>query len=390
MLVLCEPVRLGLEHQPFNSAILEGLLAAGESRVRFMADPGHQAAVLPAVAGAGHIMPVDIELPPRHDPWRRRLSGDWRTARLALEQARADEASDLLFLSCTPGLLLALAWLAPRLGANLRILAIHHGGLIELTRQRFGRSRPLWTGLGFAMRRAERAGVRFLVLEEVIRAQLDAIAPALARATGTLPHPVPGDIRPGDSRSDRRPGTPIRIALLGLATPQKGLRVFLELARAMRERHPGVAEFHFVGRVHEDFAALAAQYAGYIATQPAAEPLARADFRAALERMDYACFFFEGTHYSMTASGVMLDCMAQGLPVIGRHSPLLDSLEARVGTIGVLCQPGMESQAVLEAARMRDLLEYQRFREHMQELGRERSAVATGGRVRDMFDGGGS
>jgi hypothetical protein len=85
----------------------------------------------------------------------------------------------------------------------------------------------------------------------------------------------------------------------------------------------------------------------------------------------------------------MLDCMAQGLPVIGRHSPLLDSLAARVGTIGMLCHPGMESRAVLDAASQRDLPDYQQFRLHMQELGRERSAAATGARVRDMFGGAG-
>lgn len=383
MLTVCEPVRLGVEHQPFNAAVLAGLLTDGEARISFLADASHQAAI-GAVTAPGRLRMVPITLPARHLSWWRRLGADWRNARHALEQAAAEEATGVLFLSCTPALLLALAWLC-RQGARRPVGAILHGGLIEMTRPRFGRVSPSWTAIGLGMRLAGFAGVRFIVLEEVILQRLRHVAPRLSGHTWVLPHPVPCDIDPDRSGARRRAGEPIRVALLGLATPQKGLRVFLDLARTMHERHPGVAEFHLVGRVHADCVSLAADHACYLHTRPASDSLPRADYRAALGSMDYACFFFEGRHYEMTASGVMLDCMALGLPVIGRHSPMLDMLAGRVGPIGLLCDAGGETAALLEAVRLRDDPEYAGFAASMLTLGRERSVGATGARLRKLL-----
>lgn len=382
MLTVCEPVRLGVEHQPFNSAVITGLLAGGEARVAFLAEMTHQAAVAAAIEpGSVHMVP--ISLPARHVAWWRRLRVDWRNARNAFRQDTADGRGPVLFLSCTPALLLALAWLC-RWGARRPVWAVLHGGLTEVTRRRLRRAGPSWTPLALGMRLAARAGVRFIVLEDVILQRLREVAPKLADRTQVLPHPVPADIGSG-RRPEVRHAGPVRLALLGLATPQKGLRVFLELARTMHEQHPGVAEFHLVGRLHEDFVALAAQYARFLHGKPGVTPLPRNHYRAALEKIDYACFFFDGRHYEMTASGVILDCMALGVPVVGRRSPILDALEGRFGPIGVLCEAGGEVAAVLQAARVYAGPEYQSFGSSMVKLGSERSILATGARLRGLL-----
>lgn len=63
-------------------------------------------------------------------------------------------------------------------------------------------------------------------------------------------------------------------------------------------------------------------------------------------RLTYGAFFFDGEHYSLTASGVLLDCIALGIPLLGCRHPLFTALEEEVGEIGHFCQPGEETAMV--------------------------------------------
>ena len=384
MIIVCEPVRHGLEHQAVNSAMLNGLLEvlAGEP-IHFIADPSHLATLLPDISAsnAAHLHTKAVSLPPRHASPYRRFGDDVRMARYTLRLAREHAARAVIFFSVTQSLLYALSVLGTAT-PRTTFLGIMHGGLAELAprRGRFARFVP--RGLRLAMSLATKRQLRFVVLEEAIRTQLHRIAPRIAEKTLVLPHPLPADVQPiPDSDAHEQPA---RLGLLGLATPQKGLFVFAECARRFRQKQPGQVEFHCIGRVHADARERIASFLDYFRTQPASAPLERARYRELLGSMDYACFFFAGGHYDLTASGALLDCIAAGLPIIGRRNALLDSIESRFGPIGVLYDHDDPDAAVQRAVELRSAPEYRTFRQNLLAAAAQRTTLATGARL-DSF-----
>jgi hypothetical protein len=379
MIVVCEPVRHGLEHQAVNSSMLNGLLEVltGE-QVHFIADPSHLATLLPDISetNATRLHTSAVSLPPRHAPPHRRFLDDVRMARYTLRLAREHAARAVIFFSVTQTLLFALSMLntaAPR----PTLFGIMHGGLAELAPRRGRLARFVPRGLRLAMSLATRRELRFVVLEEAIRSQLHRIAPRIAEKTLVLPHPLPADVLP-IAADPHEP--PTRVGLLGLATPQKGLFKFAECARRFAQTQPGQIEFHCIGRVHADAREQVTSFLEYFRTQPARAPLERARYRELLESMDYACFFFAGGHYDLTASGALLDCIAAGLPIIGRRNALLVSIESRFGPIGVLYDHDEPDEAVRKAVELRSTPSYRTFRHNLLAAASQRTTLATGAR----------
>jgi len=378
MIIVSEPVRHGLEHQAINSAMLNGLLEvlAGES-VHFIADPSHLATLLPDIAesNAARLHTEAVSLAPRHAQPYQRLGDDFRMARHTLRLARELGARAVIFLSVTQTLLFALGVLgtaAPR----VTCLGIMHGGLADLAPRRGRIARYFPRGLRLTMSLAARRRFRFIVLEEPIRTQLRHIAPRIADHTLVLPHPLPSDVMPlPDTDAHARPA---RVGLLGLATPQKGLFVFAECARRFAQSRPGQVEFHCIGRIHADAKQRIAAFLEHFRTPPAVAPLERARYRELLGSMDYACFFFAGGHYDLTASGALLDCIAAGLPIIGRRNALLDSIESRFGPIGVLYDHDDPDSALQKAVELRSAPEYRAFRRNLLAAAAQRTTLATG------------
>lgn len=340
MLLIVEPLRQGPEHQVFNAVLIETARAAfPDEPIEFRADPQHLAAVQAALPpGLGvHFRPLDV--PGRRTSLLSRARADMAlvNALMALER-RGDLR--LLFSSVTVPML----WAFARAERPQRpVPVVLHGGLADVQWvPRFNLPRRL-----LSLRRAMALApswLRFLVLDRAIVDVMADIDPVLAARLEAFPHPVPSNYEP---RADLPGAAPLSVGLLGLATPQKGLLPFVELAEAFQGR-PDV-RFELVGRLHTDIPEDVSRRIR-ACCPPTAVRLPRDEFVRRVGALTFAAFFFDLEHYGLTASGVLLDCIAMGIPVLGYRHPALLALHREAGDVGHLCEPGQERGLIEEIA----------------------------------------
>jgi len=337
MIYVVDPVCSGGEHQPFNAAFLINCrVAYPKSLIYFLAEKGHISSIQGSVAALREVMFVPIRIAGRHTGIVRRFISDFNTYYKVRRMIGHNKRSKVIFLSTTPQLLWIWRIFPPP--NNARWLGIMHGGLAEIRHKpRFNIFRKV-----FSLRTAlniSHPKIRFAVLEKHIYDKLTQMMPSLKDRVDLYEHPLPPDLIGKERRHAKIVGKEIRLGLLGLCTPQKGLLRFLALAK-----HFSASGFRFdiVGRIHEDFQKTVEADLRYLCKKPSMLPLGRAEFTHCVSELHYAAFFFSGGHYSLTASGVLLDCIALGIPIVGFRHPLFEQLEVSVGEIGYFCLPGDE------------------------------------------------
>lgn len=377
MFFVIEPVRLGAEHLVFNSALLQSVAEAfPNEKIEFWAHQSHLDKISTAISPALQITLKAISVAPRRGTLWQRLGPDRAIANQMF--TAVTPADRVIFSSITASLLLALRFNVRRLNSKYQLGAVVHGGLSELRwRPRFNLFKR-WTSLRSAMATVPK-WLSFWVLEQSIADALPRFAPELASRFAVFPHPLPPDLV---DLIHEPPQQPLTIGLLGLATPQKGLLRFLNVASALRGR---AAKFHIVGRIHQDWRAKVAEQLVVLQQQPEAEPMPRPLFVERARRLTYGAFFFDGEHYSLTASGVLLDCIALGIPLLGCHHPLFTALEKEVGEIGHFCQPGEEVALVEEVINNFDPIRHRRQSEAMLRLRESRKSAALAKRLQALL-----
>lgn len=377
MIIIVEPMRLGLEHQAFNAALIQAAVEAFPGQeIQFWADQSHLDSIAEMLGSAHGVRLVAVAISPRRASLWQRVGPDSRLARQALQLAR-EPGNRLVFSSITIPLLWAcrLQMLAK---PSHQVGAVLHGGLAELRwRPKFNLWKR-WTGLRWALSHSPR-WLTFWALEQSIASALQRFAPELAARFGVFPHPLPPDL--SMVASHQPPVAPLAIGLLGLATPQKGLLRFLAVAQELHR----VAAFRLVGRVHQDWRERVADQLAVLDLKPEAAPMARALFVSRVRELTYAAFFFEGEHYALTASGVLLDCIALGIPLLGRRHPLFSELEAEVGEIGHFCEAGEEVQMVAELVANFDPARHAAQCAAMRRLRHQRSVAALAERIDQLL-----
>jgi glycosyltransferase involved in cell wall biosynthesis len=335
MIVVCEPVCWGWEHVAINAALLEIVrLAFPSSEIAFYGEASHishlQSEIGEAISGT--IMWRSVRLAPRHSPPSRRWSVDVGLALRLLKVLRAAPEGRLLLCGATPAMVLAIK-LMMRRGAlrTNEVQVVCHGWLSRL---RGWRSRnPFLRILDWrtALTIGNDPRIQFVVLEESIRDTLAAEFPRLARHLAVLPHPIP----PSEPFvADYHLRAPFRFGFLGLASDAKGFPAFLEMASSLRGRFGDRVEFHAVGTLPPGSA------------PPSMEPLTvkaglvkanRTDFSLAIRQLHYVCLPYNGSHYELSPSGVLMDAIAFGKPVLATGIPLVKELFDRYGDIGFMC-----------------------------------------------------
>lgn len=333
MIIIVEPVRLGLEHQAFNAALVQAAVAAFPAdEVQFWAEQSHLDSVAEMVDPALGVKLVAVATAPRRASLWQRLGADSRLARQAIGCARRSGCR-VIFSSVT----IPLLWACRLAGGSTahQVGGVLHGGLAELRwRPRFNLWKR-WISLRWALAKCPR-WMTFWVLEQSIAEALGRFAPELVERFSVFPHPLPPDLV---GVRHQPPIVPLAIGLLGLATPQKGLLRFLAVAEAFYSRG---AEFHLVGRIHDEWRGKVEDQLSVLAEPPEVEPMPREIFVQRVSALSYSAFFFEGEHYALTASGVLLDCIALGIPLLACRHPMFQALEEEVGEIGHFCEPGDE------------------------------------------------
>lgn len=332
-ILIVEPVRQGRTHQAFNASLIATCHAAfPHHQIVVAACEDHLEALREALGEPSWLLmqPLPaVSLSSVAD-----IRSDVRVSMTVTRLVRQWHVEHLILSSFRTRLLWTLRLMGAFLARPLNIVAIFHAGLASLVRRRrFGRLFTLFSERGALL--ALRSSVRFVVLEQAVLNELHKRDPVLAARCEVFPHPIPPECLRSASGARMPRGLPVRVGLLGLATPQKGLLNFLALAREARDSYPGEFDFELVGRLHQDYQHLAGEVEEVSGRSVPQGVLSREEFLTRLARLDYALFLFEGGYYQFTPSGVLVDCIAMNLPVISTSSALIDNLESDLGPIGL-------------------------------------------------------
>ena len=353
--LVCEPIARGLEHVPFNAGLLT-IIRTGhpERRIVFCAESEHSEHVRRQLGEdiASSIEWSTITVPARDAEFYRRLPSDFRRVRGLLERVKSDNSSVVCtFSSGNASILWSLKFLVSTFHRAARVQVVLHGDF-SLLRYRTSLRRhlnPLYHLGSFrtAIRWACDRRVQHVVLEESVRDAVVEKYSFLRDRFVVLDHPLPGD------RNDLEPrllASPVCFGFLGRAYESKGFSSFLAVAVDISTRFPGLAEFHLIGSVDAQQQEQYATELTFLAIRPETATLDRGRFLDRLGRMHYVCLFYDDT-YEFTASGVLLDCVEWGKPIVGSRRSLFVHLEREFGEIGYLCDE-TEAQSVIEGLLM--------------------------------------
>jgi glycosyltransferase involved in cell wall biosynthesis len=338
MIVAIEPTWTGTIHAPGNSTLLDiAKLAFPDQRMSIHAEAGHvrevQSLLKAAASPDVHFHTIVLSSAFRHKPHivsLKRLFQEWRTISKALAEVPAGEDCALILLSATSTSMVAANLLAGMRRGRTFIQAQLHGNLNELTDWRHGDPLRRSLDLKSVLSRRHRR-MRYLVLEEFIRAKLADISPATAGITDVLPHPLAlqGHVQP------QRPlELPLRFGLVGLGSEEKGMGAFLRIAKQLKQELGDRIRFHHVGTfVPGTDPALY----GLLEEPPAEKQLSRQEFLERINRLHYVVFPFKENYYGLSASGTFMDSIAALKPVIATRIPLTEQFFREFGAIGYLC-----------------------------------------------------
>jgi len=327
-----EPLCWGMEHVPFNAALIATALeACQDATVDAYGEPGHLDALQellqctrPLQAARVHWHPVAI--PARRAVGRRRLVAARRLF-ADLERAFSAQRPAALVVATTTTTILTLlklrlfgAW------AGLPTVAVFHQQLAMLGHSDLPLRRLSFT---VSLRLPHPRGLTYVVLAESILRHIEQMAPWFASRAIAIDHPsLLGDVPGGD---DRVPTSPLRFGFVGAGRGAKGLGDFTEIAAAVRRVHPDVA-FEVAGSAPPD--PVRSAQAGL--TWPDRR-LPLVEYVRRLRGLSHVIWLGEPAHYTLVASGSLVDSIAIGLPVICRSGPLVDHLFSRLGDIGANC-----------------------------------------------------
>lgn len=324
MIAVVEPVCAGLEHVPINTSMLQVISAAFPGApLAVSGDAGHLSELANSVgdAVAQATRWRSSRIPPRRAEFGGRLAVELSLIASAARGAEGATPRLLVLLSGTASTIVAVKLLRAAGRLRVPVQFVLHGAAADLSGWRSRNPLRRVTDLRSAVAMPPRRRIQYVVLEEAILERITHEHPRLARDFVGLPHPLlPAEIhRPSPSSEFR----PLRVGFLGLATRQKGFDVFLQLAERLTRRHPGRVEFHAIGSRPISEAAVETPF---LATAPSATKLSRAEYLDLARRLHYVCLPYQGSHYELTASGVLLDAIANALPVIASRTPTVDRL----------------------------------------------------------------
>ncbi|MBX9698675.1 MAG: glycosyltransferase, partial [Acetobacteraceae bacterium] len=192
------------------------------------------------------------------------------------------------------------------------------------------------------------------------RIRLASDSARLAREIGrltTLPVevlPIPHTPPETDSPGARRDGAPVRFASLGGARDEKGYLEILEAIRVLRAEPKGLAGLEFVLQSNDAAPDVQAAIDAFAAACPPQVTLLRsalyeAAYAAALHAADVVLLPYWRSIYEARTSGVFLEALAAGKPVIATDDTWMSDELARHGA-GILV-PDRNPAALAAAIR---------------------------------------
>jgi glycosyltransferase involved in cell wall biosynthesis len=360
-----EPRCHGLEHVPFNAAMVVATAAAFPgSRVDVYGESGHLEELerllsLTRVNCLTHVSWTPVSIP------ERRLQGRHRAVAVAglftrLDRAFRTRKPESLLVSTTDPFVLGI--LKPLLftkWAGLPAVAIFHELLAVLGRRR--KSMRRW-GFAASLALPHPSGLTYMVLAASIREHLQQIAPHTAAHVLSCEHPsLLGDLA---TPTTALTVPPFRFGFVGGGRTAKGIMLFLALARAVRQKYPDV-QFEIVGSVPADIPR--DQLTGLSWSE---DKLPLTEFVARLRNLTHVVWLGDPEHYRLVASGSLTDTIALGVPLICQRGPLVDHMFELFGNLGVRANSAAELEGALtEIVTRFSNDDYRRQREAAQAAG---------------------
>lgn len=229
--------------------------------------------------------------------------------------------ADLIVLcSCTATMLNAINWS----GLASRSITMLHGNANELAGWRSRNPLRNLFDLTGSLKRFCKNGGRVTVLETRIRDQMADQYPWLVNSLSVIPHPLLPE-EAGKPGLHRALTNPIHIGFAGRASIAKGFPDFLELARQLQARRPGVFKFHAFGMLAQECAELDQT----VLVNKAQGTLARNEYLAGLNSLHYIFAWHQDNYYGNAASGVVYDAINLGIPMIARRCAQISDWEAQ-------------------------------------------------------------
>lgn len=375
---IIEPLRVGREHQPFNTALVSAAaLTYQQTEVVFYGESELVAQVRHAAPHFPNVRWQEVDVAPRKSSRWTRLRFDF-----SLLNGIANRISNgdvTIFLSCTPATLLSAQAIA-RLRRNPALHILHANLAAGRHRPRFNVPNRLFRESWLIARLP--SWHRAVVLEPGILDSVDRFYPDLAHRLRVLPHPIT-EPNVELSKSLHEPKrAEINIGMCGLLTPQKGVDSLLRIAEAQVPK----IRVHLHGRPHEAVRKAVLKSTHLLASSPASHVIERQDFERRIASLDFGAFFFKGPHYELTASGVLLDYLAFGLPLFGFRNTAIKAIEAEFGEIGLFCEPGEEVDLAVKLSREWPLEHYSEWCVNLKRASNSRNIDATSSSLRTLID----
>ncbi len=363
MFLVCESIAWGMEHAPFNTAFLRTIrLAYPNDSICFYAEESHLEHVRKQIGEefAASIFWRKLTLPLRHSSFFQRLSKDFKAVKILLNQLNENPENHVLVITGNASILWALKFNLFNKHKDKKIQVIMHGDFYSLTDRKSLRRllNPLCSisSLKTALKLIACKRIQLIVLEEAIRDSVIKEIPLLKGSICVLNHPIPLDENTGDPISI---SMPIHFGFLGLATEHKGFLKYLTVAADISKRFPGLARFHVVGRISDRYERVSLPEMAFLSDTVGSDRLSRDEYINRLNRIHFVCLFFDKA-YEFTASGVLLDCIAFGKPIIATQLTTFKILAKQYGDIGYLCSSDEIIETVSSIIRQNDSDRYKR------------------------------
>ena len=375
-----------MSHVPFNASLLKTIcLAFPGEPIHFYADKSHLKYVREEFGedSSDHVSWNELSIPGLKAGFYARLAPDFRMVSSFLDMMTTD---DVFVMTANPSVLWALKYYTAKPShKGKKVQVILHGDFSTLYRiPRRSMLNPFYY-VGSLKRALKMPGyerLQHIVLEEPIKDEVLKHLPFLHRNIEVLDHPIPLN---SDSISMENLDLPIHFAFLGRAIKQKGFTTYLKVGAEVTKRFPGKVQFHYIGRVRGRLLSKYAKQMSFLYQMPGTERVERSEYTSRLKAVHFICLFYENK-YKSCASGVLMDSIAWGKPIVGTKVPLFEKLQHTFGDTGYLSDKEDLIEVISSIVGNRDNQRYERQISNMMTLKSSRTPEALAVKYQDIVN----
>jgi glycosyltransferase involved in cell wall biosynthesis len=362
MFLVGEPIAVGMVHVPFNAALLRTIyFAFPNDIICFFAEHSHLKHVREQIGEkfAASIVWRKLVLPPKNAGFYTRLPSDFKTVKFLLNELKENPQKDVLVITGNASILWALKFYVRTKHKDKKVQVINHGNFTTLHRTpRKSIFNPFYYigSLKTALRLSRYESFQHIVLEEAVRDAILQNMPLLQNGIFVLDHPIPVD-RQNIEINNFDP--PIQFGFLGRATEKKGFSKYLAVASEISKRFPGQVKFHHIGWISDKQKRVNHSKMAFLSETPGTERMSRIEYLNRLKNLHFVCLFYD-EYYEYCASGVLMDSIACGKPIIATQLPIFTTIQKRFGDIGYLCKNNEISETISSIIQTNDSDRYKR------------------------------